>query len=317
MHTSSRQQQCDDCKDWPRPCFKCRLSDLQDRHGCQVNVEDLPGVVEQIIGLEFLSNNPLPYRRNRRPGLLRSNESLATSIMAYSDTSVQPYNDDLALDVYLDALTYHSRLTGLNARVMALLVYLQRDSEALSFAESLSQWPTMRFNKEIWMECCDSWLDEVHNFPDLPLAAQVGVAIVKARGVAALKSDLEALDAFLTATPLTFLLDQVGSVLRDFLGYRALCHQERQLRFLFDVIDGRQPRLRPALSGILELENDEKWCIGRELLGDSEPLRNLFIWKTLQVSVCRCSDVRSVFASRAQGGTEGNESNEHEELTNL
>jgi hypothetical protein len=289
-----------------------------------VNVDDLPSVVgvEQIIGLEFLSNNPLPYRRNRRPGMLRSHESLATAIMAYSDTSVRPYNDDLALGVYLDALAYHSSLTELNARVMALLVYLQRDSEALSFAESLSQWPTMRFNKEIWMECCNSWLDEVHNVADLPLAAQVVVAIVKARGVAALRADQEALDVFLTTTPLGFRLDQVGPVLRDILGGRELGLQERELHCLFRIIDGRHSRLRAALAGILEIENDEEWIMERELLGGSEPLPKLLIWNTLQASICRCHNVKSVFASRSQNGTvdttpEGNDSNELEELTNL
>jgi hypothetical protein len=284
--------------------------------------EDDMSVIEQIIGLEFLSNNPLPYRRNRRPGLLRCNQSLATAIMAYSDASVLPYNDDLALDVYLDALSYHSSLTGLNARVMTLLVYLQRDLEALSFAESLSQWPTMRFNKEIWMECCDSWLDEVHNVPDLPLAAQVVVAIVKARGVSELRVDQEALDAFLSTTPLGLLLNQVEPVLRDFLGGRELLCQEQQLCSVFRVIDSRHPSLRAALSGILEIENDEKWNMERELTGGTEHLRNLFIWKTLQASICRRHDVMNVFSSRSQsyifGTPQGaDETNEHDELGNF
>lgn len=291
MDNCSRR--CNDCKEWTKPCFACRFAELQETHGLRLNVED--SQIEQITGFEFLSRNLVPYRRTQ---LLRNNEPLASAVMLFSDNSVLPHTKELALDVYLEALSHHSGLIGLNARVIAFLVYLHRDTEAISFTESLSQWSTMRFNKDIWLQCLDSTMDEVRGIENLPLATQIALAIVKARVVAELRADQEALSSFLD-TDRGSLLGQAGSVLAEILGRDVLMGQERQLQSVFKVIDDRDSSLRVALAGVVEVDEDRKRGVEQELTGSEGPLHHLLIWNTLQVSICRRHEVKSIFGSDA------------------
>lgn len=269
-------QRCNDCEDWAKACFTCRFSQLQEDHQVRIEVDSLE--MTHITGFEFLSKNPVPYRLpqldftfregTRAPTAPVNNEPLARAIMYFADCRVLNVNEALALDIYMEALDSHSGLNDLNARVCSLLMCLRKDTEAISFIESLIQWPTMRFNKDIWLRCHDSVLDEIHGIENLTLCPLVVLGILKSRIVAELHHDQEKLEIFLN-THGGSDLEEIRSVLAGFLGFEELENQQRQLRSIFISIDERDDGMREALSGRQILSGEENRQMEVVLVGQS------------------------------------------------
>ena len=253
---------CNVCKEWRKPCFNCVFAELKERFSLTSSTYATLDfdALGQINSLEYLSNHPLQFMRpqedgsfseqSRTPNTPTRNEPLAGYYMMFAD-SVLHESREAALEVYMIGLTHHNGIRPLNLRIMLLLVEQGRDIEAISFVESLIQWPTMRFTPEIWFGCRDSIEDEM----DVSLLSKdlrVVVALIKRKIVRKLESNRAKFQTF-GQTKSGQNLEQVHSVLANILGISSfMVEQQRQLDALLETLD---PITCEAITGDGSIKN--------------------------------------------------------------
>jgi hypothetical protein len=223
-----------------------------------IESNDISVMLTQISGLEFLFHNLRSIGNDRRRSyLFWNNQALAEAIMMFGDHIYDSYeNPALALEIYLDALTFKSTYIPLIARVLSFLLIVNRHTEVLSLAISLIEWPTLRFTPDIWLQCCNSLWDEIPaQMSDYALVVPVSLAILKSRLIAQLQEDQTALDAFLL-TDCGIVLDPLRCVLSEYLGGCLISNQIGELQTILYYLSRQVPSLCSSL--IVEHQNTDE-----------------------------------------------------------